>query len=83
MASGNRGASPRPRSGAPRHARTRRPVLLAVALGIALSACAGCTTTPLGPTYTQEELKAICERQRGWWHPNGLMGGFCEFRAAS
>jgi hypothetical protein len=40
-------------------------------------ACA--TTTPLPPTYTQTELKAMCERRGGWWHPNDLVGGYCEY----
>jgi hypothetical protein len=64
-------------------ARRRRAAWLAVALGAALGACAGCASTPIGPTYTQDELRAACERQRGWWRPDGLIGGFCEFRAAS
>ena len=41
---------------------------------------AGCGSAPIGPTYTQQELKAICERQRGWWHADDLMGGYCEYR---
>ena len=40
----------------------------------------GCGSAPIPPTYTQEELKTICERQRGWWRPDDLRGGFCEFR---
>ena len=34
------------------------------------------------PTYTQAELKAICERRGGWWHDDDLMGGFCEYQSA-
>ena len=41
-------------------------------------ALAGCSSTPIPPTYSQEELKAMCERHGGWWHPDGLTGGFCE-----
>jgi hypothetical protein len=40
---------------------------------------ARCSSMPVPPTYTQEELAAICERQgRGWWHSDNLTGGFCE-----
>jgi hypothetical protein len=38
----------------------------------------GCTTAAIPPTYTQGELKAICERHNGWWHPNDLIDGYCE-----
>ena len=40
---------------------------------------AGCHGAPIPPTYTQDELRATCERQRGWWHPDGLIGGHCEY----
>ena len=56
---------------------------LAAGLLVAVSALGwGCasTSTPIGPTYTQEELRTICERQRGWWHPDGVIGGYCEYR---
>jgi hypothetical protein len=49
--------------------------LFAVAAGGTFAAC---STVPIPPTYTQEELKAICERRGGWWHDDALMGGFCE-----
>ncbi len=39
---------------------------------------AACSTVPIPPTYTQEELKAICQRHGGAWHDDDLMGGFCE-----
>lgn len=42
-----------------------------------LVACA--TSTPIPPTYTQEELRAACERHGAWWRPNDLLGGFCEY----
>ena len=42
---------------------------------------AGCITgAPIPPTYTQDELKMICERNRGSWYRDDLMGGFCERR---
>ena len=42
---------------------------------------AGCITgAPIPPTYTQDELKMICERNGGSWYRDDLMGGFCERR---
>ena len=54
----------------------------AVALGAGVAAALlGCATgAPIPPTYTQAELKAICDRQRGWWRPDELIGGYCDFR---
>jgi hypothetical protein len=52
----------------------------AVAVGFAGATLIACTTTPIPPTYTQAELKAKCDRQRGWWRPDELMGGYCDFR---
>jgi hypothetical protein len=43
----------------------------------------GCSATPIPPTYTQDELRAICERERGGCHPDDLMGGYCEYRGGS
>ena len=52
----------------------------AVLLGLAVTILAGCNSVPIPPTYTQDELKAICERRNhGWWHPDGLVGGFCDY----
>ncbi len=42
-------------------------------------ALTGCSMTPIPPTYTQDELKAICERNHGWWHPDDLIGGYCQY----
>ena len=47
---------------------------------VAVSVLAGCGGVPIPPTYTQNELKAICERHGGWWHPDDLMGGTCEYQ---
>jgi len=46
-----------------------------------LLAVAGCATgqEPIPPAYTQDELRAQCERHQGWWRPGGLREGFCEF----
>ena len=35
---------------------------------------------PIEPTNTQDELKAICERNGGSWYGDDLVGGFCERR---
>jgi hypothetical protein len=51
-------------------------------LGAACALLAGCSGVPIPPTYTQAELKAICERRGGIWYPDDLMGGFCEYRRA-
>jgi hypothetical protein len=41
----------------------------------------GCGTgAPVPPTYTQDELKAECDRHRGWWRPDDLRGGYCDLR---
>jgi hypothetical protein len=51
-------------------------------LSTSAAAClAGCITgAPIPPTYTQDELKMICERNGGSWYRDDLMGGFCERR---
>lgn len=47
-------------------------------LVVAVLILAGCSSVPIPPTYTQEELKAICERRNGtWWQPGGAASGFC------
>jgi hypothetical protein len=44
----------------------------------AVACLAGCITgAPIAPTYTQDELKAICERNGGLWYRDDLVGGFC------
>ena len=52
--------------------------LLAAAAGGALT---GCASMPQGPTYTEAELKAMCERRGGWWRGN-LIPGYCEYQTA-
>jgi hypothetical protein len=51
-------------------------------LSAGAAAClAGCISgAPIPPTYTQDELKAICERNGGSWYKDDLVGGFCERR---
>ena len=54
-------------------------LLLAIAAGGLLGGCAG---WPQGPTYTDAELRAICERRGGWWRGD-LIAGYCEYQTAS
>jgi hypothetical protein len=50
---------------------------LAVALGLA----AGCSVTVGTPSaYTEEELRAECERTGGWWRGD-LIANFCEYQS--
>ena len=44
-------------------------------------ALAGCAGSPNAPTYTQAELAERCWRTNGWWRPDNLVGGFCEYEA--
>jgi hypothetical protein len=68
-------------------ARARRPTESgqsyeerAALLAVAGTILAGFGRVPIPPTYTQDELKAICERHGGWWHLDELVGGFCEYQ---
>jgi hypothetical protein len=54
--------------------RVIRAFALAVGLGLA-SSCAGM----IPPTYTQAELAQRCQHTGGWWHPDDLMDGNCEY----
>jgi len=45
----------------------RRLVLGALLAAAAGGSLGGCASMPQGPTYTEAELKAICERRGGWW----------------
>jgi hypothetical protein len=63
-------------------ARTVRKLLLGAALTAAAGGLlAGCASLPPGPTYTDAELQAMCERRGGWWRGN-LIPGYCEFQTA-
>jgi hypothetical protein len=46
---------------------------------VSIMALTACATAPIPPTYTKEELKAICERHAGWWRPE-ILDGYCERR---
>lgn len=48
---------------------------------VAVTILTGCSSVPIPPTYSQDELKAMCERHGGWWHPDGLPGGYCEYQS--
>lgn len=63
---------PVPRGGG---GRTLSALLVAITATIG----AGCSSVPIPPTYTRDELRAICQRQMGWWHPNGVREGYCEY----
>ena len=43
---------------------------------------AACSAVPHGPTYTDAELQAKCEREGGWWR-GYLIPGYCESQAAT
>src|SRR5262249_26027806 len=55
---------------------------LAVLTGAACALLVGCSSTPIPPTYTQTELKAICERRGGGLVSHQLVGGYCQDRPA-
>jgi hypothetical protein len=54
-----------------------RVFALVVVLGLA-SGCAGA----IPPTYSQAQLGLRCEQTGGWWHPDDLMGGNCEYQSS-
>ena len=62
--------------------RARRLVLGVLLAAAAGGMVTGCASMPQGPTYTEAELKAICERRGGWWRGN-LIPGYCEYQTAS
>ena len=51
-------------------------VIASIALLCAVGGCAG---APIPPTYTPAEMAERCSRTGGWWRPDSLMGGFCEY----
>lgn len=66
-------------SGRPMKVRMRRALAIAL-LGLGAAALfSACSTVP--PTYTDAELKQICERRGGWWRGD-LIAGYCEFQLA-
>jgi hypothetical protein len=60
-----------------------RKILLGVLLASAAAGLfSGCSSMTQGPTYTDAELRASCERRGGWWRGD-LIAGYCEFQSAS
>ncbi len=41
----------------------------------------GCAGARIEPPYSEQELRAICERQGGWWRGPDVRGGFCEYES--
>jgi hypothetical protein len=64
--------------------RSCRRAVVAALLGTAAGGAllSACSSMPQGPTYTEAELQASCERRGGWWR-GGLIPGYCEFQSAS
>jgi len=52
--------------------------LARVGLAIAVAIAAGCAGA-VAPT--PEELQERCVRDGGWWRPDALFGGYCEFQS--
>ena len=59
-----------------------RTLALTRTAALLLIGAVGCSSVSIAPTYSQEELKTNCERHLGMWHPDDLMGGYCEYRAS-
>ena len=67
----------------PTRTRAFRRLLAGVLLGAGTCGLlGGCAGLPHGPTYTDAELRAICERRGGWWRGQ-LIPGYCEYQSAS
>jgi len=62
---------------------TTRNILLGALLAAGVGGLfTACSSMPQGPTYTDDELRAICERNGGWWRGE-LIAGYCEFQLPS
>jgi hypothetical protein len=62
---------------------TTRKLLLAMLFAAGVCGLfTACSSMPQGPTYTDAELRAMCERRGGWWRGD-LIAGFCEFQSAA
>jgi hypothetical protein len=60
-------------------ARASRVSVRLAAVAAVLALLSGCSGRVIPPTYTEQELEQICIRNGGWWRPDGLRGGFCEY----
>ena len=47
--------------------------------GLCALLLAGCSTTPIQPSHSYEELKAECESRGGRWHDGDPVRSFCEY----
>ncbi|HUM17843.1 MAG TPA: hypothetical protein VL086_19290 [Candidatus Nitrosotalea sp.] len=56
-----------------------RRVTIGLLLAVGL---AGCGSGAFGPAYTEEEQAQFCALRGGWWRPDELRDGHCEFEAA-
>ncbi len=54
-----------------------RRVLVAASAFLLAAGCGGV----IAPPYTDSELQQRCARDGGWWRPDELRGGFCEFQS--
>ena len=50
-------------------------------VGVLLLALAGCGA-PIERPYSEAELEMQCVMRGGWWRPDQLVGGFCEFQGS-
>ena len=56
--------------------------IVGLLLAVWLTGCGPVGSGPAyPPAYTEEELAQMCVRRGGWWRPDDLRGGFCEFEA--
>ena len=59
-----------------------RGILIGALLAAAGGLLVACGSEPHGPTYTDAELQAKCEREGGWWR-GYLIQGYCEHQSAT
>jgi hypothetical protein len=57
----------------------------ALVLGLLLTIGSGCAHSsflpPITATSTEAEISNRCVQTGGWWRPDELMGGHCEYEA--
>ena len=59
----------------------RRLIASFVSLAAACLFLVSCSSVAYPPTYTEAELRAMCERRGGWWRGD-LIPGYCEYQGA-
>jgi hypothetical protein len=58
----------------------RTPISVCLGFGLCgMILLTSCSTVPIPPPYTQDELKARCESRGGRWHDGDPMRSFCEY----